>query len=222
MQPEGTEQRTTVDDEPEDVLARLFRSSRTNAIISWLLVGVLCLVFVESVLDADRLWILFVAATATIVLIPPVSYWEWRMMLPWELLVIALLPILVRALFGGELGTFGYYLSVAALALLLIVEFHMFAVSSLRLTHWAAVMLVVMTTLAAAAAWSIVRWNMDAVLGTTFLMEPGMTQDEANAALMIEFLWVTAAGFVAGILFDAYFKRRGRYLRRRLRQVGRQ
>ncbi|MFA9427205.1 hypothetical protein [Natronorubrum sp. A-ect3] len=219
MQREGTGERTSVTDEPEDVLARLFRSGRINALISWVLVGVLCLVFLESVLDSDRLWILFVAATATIVLAPPVAYWDWRMMLPWELLVVALLPILVRGLFGGQLGTFGYYLSVAGLALLLIAELHMFAVSDLRLTHWATVVLVVMTTMASGAAWAIVRWNMDRQLGTSFLTEPGISQDSANAALMGEFVWVTLAGLVAGILFEAYFKRRGRYLRRRLRQV---
>ncbi len=40
---------------PPDTLARLFKSSRTNAVISWLLVGVLGLVFVESLFDFDRL-----------------------------------------------------------------------------------------------------------------------------------------------------------------------
>ncbi|MXV63157.1 hypothetical protein GS429_13980 [Natronorubrum sp. JWXQ-INN-674] len=218
MQNDGTERRPTFD-EPEDVLERLFRSGRTNALISWVLVGILCLVFLESVLDADTLWIVFVAATAAIVLAPPVAYWDWRMMLPWELLVVALLPILVRALFGGELGTFGYYLSVAGLALLLTVEFHMFTVSNLRLNHAAAVTSVVLTTMASAAAWAIVRWNMDRQLGTSFLIEPGVSQDAANEALMIEFLWVTLAGLAAGVLFDAYFRRRGRRLRHRLWQV---
>lgn len=217
MQRDGTERRTSVDTEPEDVLARLFRSGRYNAIISWVLVGVLALVFVESVLDADRLWILFTAATAAIVLSPPVSYWDWRMMLPWELLVVALFPILIRGLFSGSLGTFGYYLSIAAMALLLTVELHMF--TELTLTHWFAVLLVVLTTLASAAAWAIVRWCMDVLLGTSFLIEPGVSQDTANASLMIEFVWVTLAGLAAGILFDAYFKRRGRSLRRRLYRV---
>ncbi|WP_290813186.1 hypothetical protein [Halovivax sp.] len=201
----------------EDALARLFRSGRTNAILSWILAGVLCLVFVESLLDRDALWALFVAATAAIVLVPPAAHRDWRMMLPWELLVVALLPVLVRALFGGELGTFGYYLSVAALALLVVVELHMF--TELRLTHWFAVAFVVMTTMASAAAWALVRWTMDGYLGTALLMEPGTSQEAANEALMIEFLWVTLAGLVAGILFDAYFRRRGRTLRRRLRRV---
>lgn len=200
-----------------DALARLFRSGRTNALIAWLLVAVLAVVFVESALDTDRLWTVFVTATVAIVLLPPVAYRDWRMMLPWELLVIALAPILVRALVGGELGTFGSYLSLAALALLVTVELHMF--TDLQLTHWFAVLLVVLTTMASVAAWSAVRWLFDLRFGTDFLLRPGISQDAANAALMAEWLWVTLAGLAAGVLFDAYFRGRGRTLRRRLRRV---
>lgn len=193
----------------DDLLARLFRSGRTNALLSWVLVGVLLLVLVESLLDFDRQWIVFVAATGAIVLLPPIAYRDWRVMLPWELLVLALLPILVRGLLAGEVGTFATYLAVAGLALLVTVELHMF--TELRLTHWFAVMLVVMTTLAVEAAWTIVRWNMDNALGTSFL--------STNEALMIEWIYVTLAGVAAGILFDSYFRRRGRRLSRAIRRV---
>lgn len=200
--------------ETEDVLGRLFRDSRVNAGIAWVLVGILGLVFIESVFDADRLWLLFVAATGAIVLIPPVAHREWQMMLPWELLVLALLPILVRALFGGELGTFGYYFSVAALALIVTVQVHMF--TELQLTHWFAVLFVVLATMASVVLWTIVQWNLDQQLGTTFLIDATTSQETANAALMWEFIWVTLAGLAAGIVFDSYFRRRGRRLRRRL------
>jgi hypothetical protein len=201
----------------EDLLATLFRSGRVNAIISWSLVGVLGLVLLESLVDFDRLWILFVAVTGVIVLVPPVSYRDWRMMLPWEVLVLALFPILIRGLFGGELGTFGYYLSVAGLALIVTVELHTF--TTVRMTHWFAVVFVTMTTMASVAAWAVVRWLSDQLLGTEFLSKPGMTSMEANATLTVEFVWVTLAGLVAGVLFDAYFKRRGRRFGHRLRQV---
>lgn len=213
----GTSPLSTID--REDVLAQLFESGRTNAMIAWLLVGLLCLVVAKSILDVDRLWILFTTLTAGIVLIPPMAYREWRMMLPWELLSLALLPIWVRALFGGELGTFGYYLSVAGLALIVTVELHMF--TPVRLTHWFAVLLVMLTTLASVGAWSVIRWTLDQQFGTQFLRKPGTTQEAANAALMSEFIWVTLAGLAAGVLFDAYFRGRGRQLRRRLRGVAR-
>jgi hypothetical protein len=211
------EDRPEPSDGPEDLLAGLFRSGRINALISWPLVGVLGLVFVESLLDFDRLWMLFVAVTGLVVLVPPLAHREWRVMLPWEMLTLALAPILVRGLSGGELGTFAYYLSVAGLALVVTVELHMF--TRVRMTHWFAVAFVGMTTLASAAAWTIVRWNADRLLGTAFLADATASGVEANTALMVEFLRVTLAGLAAGVLFDAYFKRRGRRLGRRLRAV---
>jgi len=88
-------------------------------------------------------------------------------MLPWELLGLALLPILVRALLGGELGIFATYLAIAALALAITVDLHMF--TTLRVTHWFAVVLVVMTTMATAAVWTILRWNADRMYDTAYL-----------------------------------------------------
>ena len=193
----------------EEVLERLFRSGRANALLAWLLVGVLGLVFVESVLDFDLQWFVFVVVVAGIVLLPPAAYRDWRVMLPWELLVVALLPILVRGLFGGTVGTFASYLAVAGLALIVTVELHMF--TSLDVTHWFAVTFVVLTTLAAVAAWTILRWNLDRAFGTTYL--------STNEALMTEWLSVALAGLVAGLLFDAYFRRRDQQLRRTIRKV---
>lgn len=198
-------------DEPgfEDTLQELFRDGRTNAILAWLQVVVLCVVFIESVLTVDYRWILFVGFTGFVAAIPPIAYRDWRVMLPWEVLVLALLPILVRGLVGGEIGTFATYLALAALALLVIVELHMF--TNLSVTHWFAVTLVVLTTMAAVAAWTVFRWNADRLLGTTYLVD--------NETLMLEWLYVTLAGLVAGVLFDGYFRRRDRQLWRTLRRT---
>lgn len=192
-----------------DVLERLFRSGRTNALLAWAVVGVLALVLVESVLEFDRQWIVFVAATTAVVLVPPVASRSWQEMLPWELLVLATSPILVRGLLGGEVGTFASYVALAGLALVIVVELH--TLTSLTVTHWFAVTLVVLTTMASAAAWAIVRWNFDRYRGTSYL--------STNEALMTEFLWVIVAGFAAGVLFDAYFRRRDLALRRALGRV---
>ncbi len=193
----------------DDILARLFRSGRTNALVSWVLVGILLTVLAESVIDFDRQWIVFVTATGAIVLLPPIAYRDWRVMLPWEVLVIALFPILIRGLFAGEVGTFATYFAVAGLALLVTVELHMF--TTVRLTHWFAVAFVVMATMAVVAVWTILRWNMDNLLGTNFLT--------TNEELMIEWMYVTLAGISAGVLFDSYFRQRGRRLRRAIRRV---
>jgi len=192
-----------------DALEQLFRDGLYNAVLAWLLVIVLAGVFLESVLDLDYRWILFVAVVGAVVCLPPIAYREWRVMLPWELLVVALLPILVRGLVGGTVGTVATYISLAALALLVVVELHMF--TSLTVTHWFAVVLVVLTTLAVVGAWTIFRWAADLYLGTSFLVD--------NETLMIEWLYVALAGFVAGIVFDSYFSRRDRQLWRTIRGV---
>ena len=199
----------TFDGSVHDVLEQLFRSGRTNAIVAWLLISVLLMVFVESLLDFDLQWIVFVAVAGVVVLLPPGIYRDWRVMLPWELLLLALLPILVRGVFGGTVGIFASYLALAALALLVTVELHMF--TTLKVTHWFAVAFVVLTTMACAAAWGILRWHLDRLFGTTYL--------STNEALMIEFLWVTLAGLTAGVLFDVYFSRRDRQLWQVIQQV---
>lgn len=193
----------------EDRVARLFRSGRTNALVAWAMAAVLAGAFVESLLGLDLLPMALVAAIAAVVVAPAVAARDPRVMLPWEVLGLALLPVLVRVLFGGELGTFATYLAIAAFALIVTVELHMF--TALRVTHWFAVLFVVLTTMATAAAWTVLRWNADRLLGTGFLT--------TNEALMIEWIYVTLAGLAAGVLFDAYFRRRGARLRRRIWRV---
>jgi len=193
----------------EDRLARLFQSGRTNALVAWAMIAVLVGTFVESLLAFDLLPMVLVAAITAVVVAPAVAARDPRMMLPWEVLGLALLPILVRTLLGGELGTFATYLAIAAFALIITVELQMF--TTLRVTHWFAVLFVVLTTMATAAAWTVLRWNADRLLDTAFLT--------TNEALMIEWMYVTLAGVAAGILFDAYFRRRGARLRRAIRWV---
>lgn len=192
-----------------NIFDRLFQSGRTNALIAWVLIAILISSFVESLLDIDIQWIVFIAVVGVIVLLPPAVYREWRVMLPWELLVFALLPILVRGLFGGTVGVFASYLAVAALALIVTVELHMF--TALKVTHWFAVVFVVLTTLALAAAWGVLRWHLDQLFSSNYL--------STNEALMTEFLWVTLAGLTAGLLFDVYFRRRDRRLWRVIQGV---
>jgi hypothetical protein len=195
--------------EIEDALERLFRDGRTNAVLAWLMALVLGMVFVESALDVDYAGTLFAGFVGAVVLLPPAAYREWRVMLPWELLVVALFPILVRGPVGGTVGTFATYLALAGVALLVVVELHVF--TSLRVTHWFAVAIVVPTTMAAVAAWTIFRWNADRFLGTSFLLD--------NQTLMREWPYVTLAGIAAGVLFDGYFRRRDRQLWRTIRRV---
>ena len=193
----------------EDRLTELVRDGRLNALAAWAMIAVLAGVLVGSALDYDLLSAVIVVGLGAVVLAPTAAARDWRAMLPAELVGLALLPVLVRAVFGGELGTFATYVAIAALALVIAVDLHMF--TSLRLTHWFAVAFVVMATLATAAVWTVLRWNLDQRVGTAYLT--------TNDALMTEYMYVTLAGIAAGLLFDGYFRRRGRLLRRVIRRV---
>lgn len=193
----------------DDVLASLFRDTQRNAAIGWLVVALTVVTLGESVFALDYQWILLSAVLVAVMVLPPLARRNRRVMLPWELLLLAALPATARSAVTPtvEFGTFAAYLSLAALALLVVVELDMF--TGMRVTHWFAVALVVVTTLSSAALWTIVRWNLDRTIGTSYLAD--------NEALMVEFAWVTVAGLAAGVLFDLYFRRRDRVLRRRLR-----
>lgn len=131
-------------------------------------------------------------------------------MLPWEVLVIAAIPIIVRSFeissLANEIAT---YTAMAAVALIIAVELHIF--TNVKFNHSFAILFTVVSTLALAGIWSIARFLMDIYLGTNFLT--------TNEALMQEYLQVLAAGIVAGILFDSYFRRRGRAFRKMIKTV---
>lgn len=141
---------------------------RLNAAAAWLLVLFVGGVALESFLDGDLLWTGFSAAVVAIVLIPPASFRNVRVMLPWEVLAIAAIPVLGRALASFELSSdLGTYISVAALALVVAVELDVF--TPVRMTNGFAAFFTVIVTMAAAGLWAVVQWFSDLLLGTTFI-----------------------------------------------------
>jgi hypothetical protein len=188
-------------------LGRLVRDARVNAILAWAVVAALAATALGNVLSAHYLWGGFATAVVVIVLLPAVLRRNPRAMLPWEVLVVAGLPVLGRSVVplpaGGDVGT---YLSVAALALIVAVELQVF--TPVRMTPTFAVVFVVVTTLAVAGVWAIVRWTADVWFGTTFLLDPALTETAVERALMLEFVASAAAGLVAGVVFEFYVRRR--------------
>ncbi|WP_135822751.1 hypothetical protein [Halostella litorea] len=182
---------------------RLFRDRRLNAGLAWLLVGFLGVVAVEELLVGELLWAGFAAAVCLLSLLPFVAYRSPEVMLPWEVIAVAALPILGRAVATVPVtGTLATYLSVAAVALIIAVQLHVF--TGVDMTYGFAILFVAVTTMAAAGTWAVVRWAADAQLGTGFL--EGFADPER--ALMIEFVYSFVAGIVAGVVFELYFRRR--------------
>jgi uncharacterized membrane protein YwaF len=153
----------------------------------------------------------FTAVVAVLVVIPPIAYRDVRVMLPWEVLVLVMLPLLGRGILGAGLaGEFASYLSVAALALVVAVELDVF--TSVKMTTWFAVFFVVIVTMATAGAWAVVEWLSDVYLGTKFIYPstPPVSAEMEQLALqslMWDFVAATVTGILAGVIFAMYFRR---------------
>jgi len=182
-------------------LDRLLEDHRSNAVVSWLLTAFVVAVAVASLLRGQLLWAGFTLAIAVLALLPPTAYRTPVVMLPWEVLLLGSLPVLGRTFAENLLATqLATYLSVAAIALVVAVELHVF--TAVRMTDWFAVFFVVVTTTATAGVWSVVQWLSDVYLHTAFI--------HSEQALMWDFVAATAAGVLAGVVFELYFRRRAR------------
>ncbi|MFB6079278.1 MAG: hypothetical protein ABEJ80_09915 [Halarchaeum sp.] len=194
-------------------LGRVLETARVNATLAWALSALVVAVAVASVWEGDFAWTAFCVAVAALALVPPVVYRSARVMLPWEVLLVASLPVLGRVLATWWLTTaVTTYLSVAALALVLAVELDVF--TAVRMTDGVAGALVVVATMAAAGLWAIVQWTSDVLLGTTlvYVARPITPAVEAASlqALMWDFVAATVCGVLGGAFFVLYVRRRAR------------
>ncbi|SFR60927.1 hypothetical protein [Halogeometricum limi] len=194
-------------------------SRRLNTALGWLLVLFLVATAVGQFVDGELQWAGFTLAVVAVAVVPAVARRDPTSMLPWEVLFLASLPLIGRALVAGETvggmtftGRVTTFLAVAAVALLVAVELDVF--TAVRMNHSFAVAFVVVTTMAAAGVWAVVRWLSDILLGTSFLFD-GRPEAVIEEALMWDFVAATVAGLFAGVLFEYYFRRRAR-LRRRI------
>jgi len=189
-----------------DSLDAVVRYERTNARRSWVVVGFLALVTVGAVAAGAILFAAPVAVVVALALVPAVAYGDPRATLPWQLLALPALPV-----FGGVFAqpwlaaTPLIYVAVAAVALTVAAELHLF--TAVRMTPTFAVLFVVVATMAAAGLWAVGRWLVDLTLGTHLLLDPALTSDEIETRLMWEFVYAAAAGLVAGVLFEWRFRR---------------
>lgn len=193
-------------------LRQIIRKRRVNSVLGWILIGFLLLVIIESIFS-DRLWGLFAFGVAGLALLPPITHRNPLVMLPWEVLLLAVLPILGRSFATAVLTSqITLYLSISAVALIIAVELHAF--TPVKMTPTFAVLFVVVGTMATAGIWAVSRWVIDIWIGTQFLHPVGLTEAEVETQLMWEFVYSTVAGIGGGLIFQYYFRRlnRGREL----------
>ncbi|MFB6137521.1 MAG: hypothetical protein ABEJ42_04165 [Halobacteriaceae archaeon] len=189
----------------------VLQDRRRNAVLAWVITAIVAVTAVQSLSAGVYLWGVFALVVAGLAVVPPVTYRDASVMLPVEVLALGALPVLARVVtvqvssppLVGDVFT---YLSVAALALVVAVELDVF--TPVRMTTWFAVFFVVVATMAAAGVWAVTAWVSDLYLGTTFVLDPALTPEEQEAAVMWDFVAATLAGVVAGVVFEWYFCRR--------------
>ncbi|WP_227131207.1 hypothetical protein [Halorubellus salinus] len=183
----------------EEDLAGLFEDHRVNAALAWVLVAVLVVDAATELLLGGVPSAAFAAGVAALAALPAVAFRNPRIMLPWEVLALAALPMLGR-LFATLPITeaLATYLAVAAVALIVAVQLHVF--TPVKMTLGFAVLSVVVFTTAAAGVWAVTRYAGFVFLGTPFVQD--------NEALMIEFVYSILAGVFAAGVFEFYVRRR--------------
>jgi hypothetical protein len=197
-------------------LGGVLTDARSNAVVAWALTAVAVVAAAGNAVAVAPLWAGFALVVVVLALVPPLKYRDPTAMLPWEVLLLATLPLLARvvvelAALRGDVVT---YVAVAAIALVVAVELHL--LTPVEMNERFAVGFVVLATMAAAGVWAVVRYGSDILLGTTLLLPPGgLAASEAALAraehdLMLEFVASFIAGIGAGALFEWYFRRRGR------------
>lgn len=197
-------------------LGGVLTDARSNAIAAWALTVLALVAVIANGVAVAPLWAGFALVVVGLALIPPLKYRDPTAMLPWEVLLLATLPLLARvvvelAALQGDVVT---YIAVAAIALVVAVELHL--LTPVEMNERFAVGFVVLATMAAAGVWAVVRYGSDILLETTLLLPPGGVDasEEALAAaehdLMLEFVASFLAGIAAGGLFEWYFRRQGR------------
>ncbi|MFC6824662.1 hypothetical protein [Halopelagius fulvigenes] len=209
---------------PDTGLRSVVESRRVNAVLGWILVVALLAVGATRFLLGELEWAGFAVAVAAVAVVPAVAFRDSSAMLPWEVLFIAALPFLGRALIVGETvggmtftGRVTTYVAVAAVALIVAVELDVF--TPVRMNYTFALVFVVVATMAAAGIWAVVRWLSDVLLGTSFLYD-GRPEEVIEEMLMWDFVAATVAGVFGGVLFEYYFRRRA-HLERRLPETER-
>jgi hypothetical protein len=195
-------------------LRTVVESARLNAVLAWLLVGLLVVAVGITALQGSVVWAGFTAVLALLAVIPAVRFGNPLAMLPWEVLLVASLPVVGRTFVVGQrvgeftlTGRVTTYVAVAAVALVIAVELDAF--TPVRMNEAFALLFVVVTTMAAAGTWAVVQWGSDLFLGTSLLLD-GRPEAVIERELMWDFVAATVAGLLAGVLFEYYFRRRKR------------
>ncbi|MFC7223902.1 hypothetical protein ACFQKF_12275 [Halalkalicoccus sp. GCM10025322] len=176
-------------------LRAVVHDERMNALIGWMLTGIVVLTAVESLLTDAFLWAGVALLVVVVAAVPAVVTSEWTMMVPWPLLLVAAVAMIVRRL-GISVEIAGYFV-VVALALIVVIELDAF--TPVEMTRRFAVAFAALMTLAVQGVWTIAQYYSDQWLGTAFL--------HSQRELQLDIVVVTAIGITMAVVFEWYFEK---------------
>lgn len=181
-------------------------ATKWNAALGWLIVVLLAGFAIWQGFDGSYRWSSLTGIAIVLMTLPAAGLRDPYAMPPSELLVLVAIPVVDAAIFGETIiSTIAVYFAVASVALIVAVDVHTF--TAVRMNRSFTIVLVVISTLAIGATWNITQWIADTVLGTGYLVGD-RTQDAANHAMMVDFLYAAIAGLMAGVFFTGYLRRR--------------
>jgi hypothetical protein len=180
-------------------LTAIIEDDRANAVLAWIIVGLLALAAVASTVFGEVMWSVLAGIAVAIALVPAVSFRDRSVMPPWEVLVLVVLPTASRFLvLPDAVADTATFLGIVGLSVLVVVELHVF--SPMEMASWFAAVLVVLLTMATAGLWTIVQFAVDAALGTTLIV--------GKTALMWDMVIAAAVSALGSPLLARYFERR--------------
>lgn len=180
-------------------LEGLLADGQRNAVASWLLVALAAAVWIGELVVAGVLWSTFALVVVVLAVLPPLAYRSRYVMLPWEVLALATLPLIGLVLGAARFSSPPFaYLALAAVGLVIAVELDAF--TGIRMSTGFAIALVVAGTMAAAAVWELLQWYAAVALERSY--------ETTNDELMVEFAYSTLTGVAAGAVFRWYFRER--------------
>lgn len=175
----------------------LVHDDQANALVGWALTGVVLVAAVESYLSGAVLWSWVALAVAVVIAIPAFVTRDPTTIVPWPLSFAA--ATAVTAEYLGYAGEVAVYVTIAAFALIVVVELDVF--TEVDMSRRFAVVFAVLATMAAQALWTIAQFYSDRWLGTEFLQ----TQTE----LQWDLVAVTVVALVMGLFFEWYLQKIG-------------
>jgi len=178
-------------------LGRLLKNGLRNAALCWSLLILVLTSGIKFLLLGWYTWAFMSFSMFVITVLPVVFRKDMKSLVPWEILFIAVFPVVSRLFITDfNVSSFVGYSAVAALSLIIGVELQMF--TEVRMTDGFASFFVFVMTLATAGFWALVRWSSDLLFGTVFITE--------LYYLMVEMVVAALSGIAAGVFFNLYFR----------------